>query len=60
MNFISKSHSKLNAGYIMKKIANYAYGNGGGSPTFAQGGTSSLVKVEDLLAEIDKEIRNNE
>ena len=60
MNFIAKSNSKLNAGYIMKKIATFASGNGGGSPTFAQGGTSSLEKAEDILKEVEKEIKNND
>ena len=44
----------------MKKIATYASGNGGGSPTFAQGGTSSLEKAEDILKEVEKEIKANE
>ena len=59
MNFIAKSNSNINAGYIMKKIATFASGNGGGSPTFAQGGTSSLEKAEDLLKEVEKEIKND-
>ena len=60
MNFISKSNSKINAGYMMKKIANFASGNGGGSPTFAQGGTSEIMKIEDITQEIEKEINNYE
>ena len=60
MNFISKSNSKLNAGFIMKKIATFANGNGGGSPTFAQGGTSSLESGEDILKEVEKEMKRND
>lgn len=60
MNFISKSNSKLNAGFIMKKIATFANGNGGGSPTFAQGGTSSLEGGEDILKEVEKEMKRND
>ena len=59
MNFIAKSNSNINAGYVMKKIATFASGNGGGSPTFAQGGTSSLEKAEDIIKEVEKEIKND-
>ena len=60
MNFIAKSNSKINAGYIMKKIATYANGNGGGSPTFAQGGTSSIEKAENILEEVEKDLKEND
>ena len=52
MNFISKSNSKLNAGFIMKKIATFANGNGGGSPTLESG--------EDILKEVEKEMKRND
>ena len=60
MNFIAKSNSKVNAGYIMKKIATYAEGNGGGSPTFAQGGTSAILKAENLIKEVEKDLKDND
>ncbi len=60
MNFIAKSNSKINAGYIMKKIASYASGNGGGSATFAQGGTSEKNNAEDLEKEVAKELSEND
>ena len=59
MNFIAKSNSDLNAGYIMKKITEFASGKGGGSPTFAQGGTSSLEDADELLKQVVKEIKND-
>ena len=59
MNFIAKSNSNINAGYIMKKITEFASGKGGGSPTFAQGGTSSLEDADELLKQVVKEIKND-
>jgi alanyl-tRNA synthetase len=59
MNFIAKSNSDINAGYIMKKITEFASGKGGGSPTFAQGGTSSLEDADELLKQVVKEIKND-
>ena len=44
----------------MKKIASYADGNGGGSPTFAQGGTSYYDDYNELLSYIMKEFNNND
>lgn len=60
LNFVSKSNSQINAGYIMKKITAFADGNGGGSATFAQGGTNAVIKVEDILSEVEKEIKQHE
>ena len=60
MNFISKSNCHVNAGYIMKKIATFASGNGGGSPTFAQGGTASLEKADNILKEVEKDLKEND
>ena len=59
-NFISKSNSSINCGFVMKKIASYADGNGGGSPTFAQGGTSYYDDYNELLSYIMKEFNNND
>lgn len=59
-NFICKSSSKINAGYIVKQIASIASGNGGGSPTFAQGGAKELNKPEELLREVEKAIKDHE
>ena len=59
-NFISKSNSSVHCGQVMKKVASYANGNGGGSPTFAQGGTSSHDDYLELLDYVKEEFRKNE
>ena len=59
VNFISRSSIKdVNAGLLMKTITTAFDGNGGGSPTFAQGGIKSKAhlkeikeKIEDMLNE---------
>ena len=59
VNFISRSSIKdINAGLLMKTITTAFEGNGGGSPTFAQGGIKSKSylkeikqKIEDMLNE---------
>ena len=56
VNFIAKSNSKVNAGYIVKTISNMYDGNGGGSPTFAQGGAKSIY--DNIIEEIEKAINN--
>ena len=54
VNFIARSNSFINAGLAVKKAAFASDGNGGGSPTFAQGGG----KNSDALEEIKESIRN--
>ena len=56
VNFIAKSNSKVNAGFIVKSVSTLYNGNGGGSPTFAQGGAKSIDK--NIIEEIEKAINN--
>jgi alanyl-tRNA synthetase len=56
VNFIAKSNSKVNAGFVVKTISNSYNGNGGGSPTFAQGGAKSID--DNIIIEIEKAINN--
>jgi len=52
VNFICRSNCDINAGYIIKTVSQLASGNGGGSPTFAQGGGKndlSLAKIYELV-----------
>ena len=56
VNFIAKSNSKVNAGFVVKTISNLYEGNGGGSPTFAQGGAKKIDS--NIMNEIEKAINN--
>ncbi|MBR5369790.1 MAG: alanine--tRNA ligase [Bacilli bacterium] len=56
VNFIAKSNSKVNAGFIVKTISTLYNGNGGGSPTFAQGGAKEID--DNIISEVEKVINN--
>ena len=56
VNFIAKSNSKVNAGFIVKTISTLYNGNGGGSNTFAQGGAKSID--DNIISEVEKAINN--
>lgn len=58
VNFIAKSNCSVNAGYIVKMASNKALGNGGGSPTFAQGGGHDISVIDDVLELVTKEIND--
>ena len=59
ISFISKSNSSINAGLIMKEITSKYNGNGGGSPTFAQGGCKS-TNIDNIYEDVLKIINSNE
>ena len=50
--------SNLNAGVILREAANTLGGNGGGSPTFAQGAGKDISKIEFVFDKIKKDINN--
>lgn len=58
VNFIARSNCKVNAGLIVKSISMQAEGNGGGSPTFAQGGAKNIKDLDKLLICVEEEIKN--
>lgn len=58
VNFIGKSNCQVNIGLITKEASIKAGGNGGGSPTFAQGGGKSIENLEEIFAYIEKAINN--
>ena len=60
VNFIAKSNSFVNAGLIVKDAAISSNGNGGGSPTFAQGGGKTTDKIDEIIKHIEKVIREHE
>ncbi len=60
INFIAKSSDslkdKINVGLLIKDVAKIAEGNGGGSPTFAQGGGTNPDKLEMILTYVKSKI----
>ena len=57
INFVARSNSKINAGMIVKKSSVESNGNGGGSPTFAQGGGRSTENLDSIFESIKEEIK---
>ena len=53
-NFVAKG---VNAGNIVKEIAQATEGKGGGRPQFAQGAVKNLDKVDEVLAKIDQDLK---
>ena len=60
VNFIAKSNSKINAGMIVKDASMTSNGNGGGSPTFAQGGGKTSDKIDEIIEKVEKVIKSND
>lgn len=58
INFIARSSTKINAGFIVKEVSKEAGGNGGGSSTFASGGGNDISKLKDIYKYIEKELKN--
>ena len=60
VNYIAKSSCSVNAGLIVKSCANQSDGNGGGSPTFAQGGGKNAKALKDILDYVEKSLKDAE
>lgn len=60
VNFIAKSSCSVNAGMIVKSCSNQAEGNGGGSPTFAQGGGKTSSNIIEIINYVENNLRNAE
>lgn len=60
VNFIARSNCSINASLIVKKASVESSGNGGGSPTFAQGGGKDTKRLQEILSLIEKELKNEE
>ena len=59
INFVARSTTpKINAGLIVKTAATSSNGNGGGSPTFAQGGGKDQSMLDNILETIEETLRN--
>jgi alanyl-tRNA synthetase len=60
VNFVCRSSCSLNAGLIVKSASQRSLGNGGGSPTFAQGGGKTIEFIDEIFASIREDISNLE
>ena len=58
LNLIVRSNTNISAGDLIKKIVSTIAGNGGGSKTFAQGGSKDLTSVDTLKENIEKMIES--
>ena len=56
VQFLARSNINLSAGDIIKLAASKSNGNGGGSPTFAQGGGKDITHLDEILNEIRNQI----
>ena len=54
-NFVKQG---VNAGKIVGEIARATGANGGGKPNFAQGGVKDSSKLDEVLAKVEKDIKN--
>ena len=59
VQFIAKSNCSCSAGDCVKKASLACSGNGGGSPTFAQGGGKDISSLEIVLKDIQEEIERH-
>mgnify|MGYP003299092523 CR=1 FL=1 len=60
VNFISKSNSFVHAGEVVKDASLRSHGNGGGSPSFAQGGGKTKEAIPQIIEHIKEVIKNHE
>ncbi len=58
VNFLARSTSRIHAGLIVKDASVSSNGNGGGSPTFAQGGGKDQNMLKEIFAHVEKVLRN--
>lgn len=58
INFLARSTNRINAGLIVKEASISSDGNGGGSPTFAQGGGKRQTALPEIFAHIEKVLNN--
>lgn len=60
INFLARSSCHVNSGLIVKDAAMSSLGNGGGSPTFAQGGGKTKDALPKIYTHIEKVLKNEE
>lgn len=57
VNFVCRSNINAHAGLLVKNAAVKSEGNGGGSPTFAQGGGKTTKYLNEIFEHIKSEIK---
>ena len=60
VNFIARSTCSVNAGMVVKGASQQALGNGGGSPTFAQGGGKTTTNLKEILDYVENSLKDAE
>lgn len=58
VNFICRSNCEINAGLTVKRASLMSSGNGGGSPTFAQGGGKTIDSLDEIFSLIEQELKS--
>lgn len=58
ISFISRSTSKIDASKVIKDVCSKTDGNGGGKPTFAQGGGTNIKVLDQVLNDIESDLEN--
>jgi len=58
VNFVSRSTCLVNAGMVVKSASQRSLGNGGGSPTFAQGGGKTAEFINEIFDNVREEVKN--
>jgi len=60
VQFIAKSNCFISAADIIKEASTVSNGNGGGSPTFAQGGGKTPAKIDEIIEQLEGTIKAHE
>ena len=61
VNFICKSNNeKIKAGLLVKKASEMARGRGGGSSTFAQGGSNDVSNIDEIIKIVKETLKEND
>lgn len=60
INFLARSTCHVNAGLVVKEASVSSCGNGGGSPTFAQGGGKDTSKLKEIFEGVERALKNEE
>ena len=58
VNFLARSTCHAHAGLIVKDASISSNGNGGGSPTFAQGGGKTTEMLKEIFEHVEKVLKN--